>query len=560
MLRLALPLAFVALATASGINVGTKEGESNVVSQGVVLPAWMLSTHTNTDPCKSYWRSFFVTTSGGGAFPLRKNTSHVEVRDSSIGSAQLFKVQDHLAVHFICTASGTLVANLTLTDPYAPGSSVSVFWSKECVSYEPWRFLVDPGNLGMITIAVILVAWGAIRSDVPPAAIRRLQEETGGSQEINWQGAISFVVGASCALLLIFYFLKQMQILLTITMSFASVTAVTVLIMSLMERYENHPSLATTVDIPQCGPVSYLELGAVSVSLIVVICWFFTRHWFWNNIIGASLCLYMMSMLQLNSIKIAALLLTMLFFYDIFWVFFSSHFFGDGKQSVMVVAATGLDLPIKLVLPRVLTPCLESSMTMLGLGDIALPGLLIAFTRRFDTYIHRKSRCPGTGRHPSDGLRWLSRPHEWLLLAGYFHVCLCGYLVGMMTCFVVLFVFKAAQPALLYLVPCTLGPVTLLGYQHGEVGDLWHGIVHAGGGSEDARDNQELDPETGLAVERDELLTSDAQIAEMVADIEHNQLQAEQEPPRSTAAVAPGEEDDESPRAPLNPDGAGGAL
>jgi presenilin-like A22 family membrane protease len=325
----------------------------------------------------------------------------------------------------------------------------------------------------MIAIAVILVAWGAIRADTPFA--RRVQEAAGGQTEIQWQGAVAFVIGASVSLLLIFYFLKQMQILLTITISFASTVAVAMFVYSLIEGLgSRYTSLQQTYNVPYCGDVSQMELIALVVALVVVITWFFTRHWVFNDIIGASLCLYMLSMLQLTSIKVSALLLILLFFYDIFWVFYSSRIFG---QSVMVAAATGLDLPIKLILPRILTPCLESNHTMLGLGDIALPGLLVAFTRRFDSWKHSRTRCPG-----------------------YFHLCTVGYAVGMCICFFVLFVFKAAQPALLYLVPCTLGPVCLAGWRNGELGELWEGISNIAQMQEDeaALTPASADEEAGL--------------------------------------------------------------
>ena len=47
-------------------------------------------------------------------------------------------------------------------------------------------------------------------------------------------------------------------------------------------------------------------------------------------------------------LQIATALLTMLFFYDIFWVFLSKHIFG---KNVMVAVATGLDVPMKIQIP-----------------------------------------------------------------------------------------------------------------------------------------------------------------------------------------------------------------
>ncbi|CAJ2674508.1 unnamed protein product [Trifolium pratense] len=69
--------------------------------------------------------------------------------------------------------------------------------------------------------------------------------------------------------------------------------------------------------------------------------------------------------LPLGSFKTGAILLVGLFFYDIFWVFFTP---------VMGSVAKSLDPPIKLLFP---TSNSASSFSMLGLGDIVTPGRLV---------------------------------------------------------------------------------------------------------------------------------------------------------------------------------------
>ena len=55
-----------------------------------------------------------------------------------------------------------------------------------------------------------------------------------------------------------------------------------------------------------------------------------------------------------------------LFFYDIFWVF---------GTDVMVTVAKSFDAPIKLLFPKDLFAA-ELQYSMLGLGDIVIPGTL----------------------------------------------------------------------------------------------------------------------------------------------------------------------------------------
>jgi len=51
---------------------------------------------------------------------------------------------------------------------------------------------------------------------------------------------------------------------------------------------------------------------------------------------------------KITSFKLACVFLTLLFFYDIFWVFYSELIF---NKSVMVTVATKIDLPMKLEFP-----------------------------------------------------------------------------------------------------------------------------------------------------------------------------------------------------------------
>merc|ERR1719287_9436 len=106
-----------------------------------------------------------------------------------------------------------------------------------------------------------------------------------------------------------------------------------------------------------------------------------TKNWIVNNLFGCSFCLLGIRMISLSSIKVGAILLIGLFFYDVFWVFGSKSVFGS---NVMVSVATGVEAPIKLMFPRELGGCGTLKHSMLGLGDIVVPGLFIAFLAKWD--------------------------------------------------------------------------------------------------------------------------------------------------------------------------------
>jgi hypothetical protein len=58
----------------------------------------------------------------------------------------------------------------------------------------------------------------------------------------------------------------------------------------------------------------------------------------------------------------------------------------------------------------------------------------------------------------------------------YFKISVLGYAVGLFTCMLVLVAFSSAQPALLYLTPSTLVPVSILALMRGELRALWRGL------------------------------------------------------------------------------------
>jgi minor histocompatibility antigen H13 len=97
-------------------------------------------------------------------------------------------------------------------------------------------------------------------------------------------------------------------------------------------------------------------------------------------------------------------------------------------------------------------------MSMLGLGDIVIPGLFVALMLRFDV------RKLGLGEDLPSGMS--SR-------LPYFRAVMSAYVAGLVTTIVAMNMFSAAQPALLYLVPACLLTVLTLAFFKGELAELW---------------------------------------------------------------------------------------
>ncbi|KAG1816134.1 signal peptide peptidase-domain-containing protein [Suillus subaureus] len=165
-----------------------------------------------------------------------------------------------------------------------------------------------------------------------------------------------------------------------------------------------------------------------------------------TDILALSFSHNALSLLKIDSFKTGCILLSGLFFYDIYWVF---------GTDVMLTVATSLDVPIKLLWPKSLSFASERGYTLLGLGDIVIPGTFVALALRYD---HARAGGKGTFRKP------------------YFYATLAAYFTGLVTTMTVMHVFGKAQPALLYLSPACMLSLFGVGIVRGELGDAWKWI------------------------------------------------------------------------------------
>mmetsp|Transcript_16730 Transcript_16730/g.50100 ORF Transcript_16730/g.50100 Transcript_16730/m.50100 type:complete len:311 (+) Transcript_16730:1205-2137(+) len=108
-------------------------------------------------------------------------------------------------------------------------------------------------------------------------------------------------------------------------------------------------------------------------------------------------------------------------------------------------------LPMLLRVPEFGLPRDIGGYAMLGYGDVVLPGLLVAYTRRLDIDLMANAKKCGAAAASAG--------------AGYFAAAASAYAFGLVLTWVALMCSwfgNQGQPALLYLVPCTVGAVALL--------------------------------------------------------------------------------------------------
>jgi minor histocompatibility antigen H13 len=127
--------------------------------------------------------------------------------------------------------------------------------------------------------------------------------------------------------------------------------------------------------------INAFEIVCFILGYSISIAWALTKNYMLNNLLGVILCIVFLKSIRLNQLLPGVVLLTLLFFYDIFWVFISPKF--TGGQSVMMSVATRFEAPIKLMVPHLMGERPSTNCSMLGLGDIVIPGIYIGYLIRF---------------------------------------------------------------------------------------------------------------------------------------------------------------------------------
>ncbi|KAK2860786.1 hypothetical protein Q7C36_004952 [Tachysurus vachellii] len=344
---------------------------------------------------------------------------------------------------------------------------------KQVVLYSPRDPVVDCSVLVIFLMAVGTVAGGGYWSGVQEIK-RLMKEEQSGEREESREETVTMTpvqialwVGMCCLVLVLLYMFYDYLVYF-----FIWIFCLT----SSVGLYQTLWLLVCRVPVGKCrvpeNKLPYLKqrpevrmllLGVVCVS--VSITWGVFRNddrWAWvlQDTMGMACCLYMMKILTLPSFRVCTLLLVSLLVYDVFFVFITPYITKSGESIMVEVGGGPSDSSSQEKLPMVLkVPYLNFSAVvlcnrpflLLGLGDICIPGLLIAYCHRFDVLIH-SSRV-------------------------YFLVSTVGYSVGLVLSFACALLMRAAQPALLYLVPCSLLCSLVVALRRSELKLFWNGVV-----------------------------------------------------------------------------------
>lgn len=388
-------------------------------------------------------------------------------------------------------------------------------------------------SLNVITTATLIIVIGSFRS----LKLLATAEEGGSAEKeiMSSKDAAQFPIVGSAALFGLFLAFKYLDremvnMILSVYFMFVGVFTLTgtlapflEVMITAKEKYGFKKTLPLIGEID--AEFTLAEFISMVPATIFSAYYVKTKHFMMNNVLGISFCIQSIERISIGSYKIGAILLSGLFFYDIFWVFGSERVFGS---NVMVTVAKNFDGPIKLLFPRALptadiseavasaigntnngtmikgaakvcaglvrdlgkqmvsdggksglkmtiegakavitagregilankeeacgeyvnkvmqplVSAVEGEFSLLGLGDIVIPGIFVAILLRFDAV-----------QAGIKGLNGADTPFS----KPFFYSNIILYAAGLGVTLYVMTVFKAAQPALLYLVPACLG-------------------------------------------------------------------------------------------------------
>ncbi|KDD74042.1 signal peptide peptidase, partial [Helicosporidium sp. ATCC 50920] len=231
--------------------------------------------------------------------------------------------------------------------------------------------------------------------------------------------------------------------------------------------------------------LSYADLAGWTAAACICLTWllfpYFPGAWALQNLMGGAFIALLLKDVVVPNLRVAAALLGAAAVYDVWWVFLQPRV--TGGPSVMVDVAGGgggEHFPGTLLAPQ--TSLGDSpAMAVLGFGDVALPGLLVALCARWDgaRAFEQGGRSVAAISSQSCCRRLWDRcgcaPGLWGP-RGYALWALCAYGVGLALTYGALFLGvggQGGQPALLYLAPTTLAAVGGLAWARGEFWGLW---------------------------------------------------------------------------------------
>jgi minor histocompatibility antigen H13 len=164
------------------------------------------------------------------------------------------------------------------------------------------------------------------------------------------------------------------------------------------------------------------------LALLLALLYVVSKHWLLNNLFALFFTITAIKYAGVKTFKVAVPILWSLFAYDMYWVY---------RSDVMVTVAKGIDLPLKLQFPY-WNFVGDVEFSILGLGDIVIPGLFLSLCFKYDI---------------DNSILSANRQRVKSFKTPLYYTALGMYFIGLLMTYSALFFFERPQPALVFIVP-----------------------------------------------------------------------------------------------------------
>ena len=323
---------------------------------------------------------------------------------------------------------------------------------KICLFDEAWKNILS-------CCCIMLIAFIYIYLSTYMKLNFKFVKEVQQASDIKWYHIFYAVIFGSFILESIYLFRKYIIIILNILIGFESWLCVHYatlffilqigkkIFSNLKHKELNHKKCVILFDMTP------YEIISAIISGIIIMFYFITRSWLLNDLICFCLAFTTLSFIILKSFMLCFICLFLFFLYDTFWVFYSEKIF---KENVMVVAATSIQIPIKIEFPILFSNNPIKNCMLLGLGDILLPGVVIKYCRRFDL-IRQKMEMKFKGMT-------------------FYKYNLLLYFISVSLAMIMMFVFNHGQPVLFYISPIFIIGLMVKAYREKCLSGFWNGL------------------------------------------------------------------------------------
>ena len=346
---------------------------------------------------------------------------------------------------------------------------------------------------------------------------------SGGNSKSQVPLYLCMFVTMSSILLIVFFFRAYFIGFIIFMFSVGGSLSLSRVIQSIVYTYAPHLfDKKVTYTLLREEEFRVMSWGFSLVCLCIGISWFSYRGETWNvvmhDIFSACICIGVLHQLYVPNMRVMAIVYSVGIMYDVFWTFITPAIFGS---SVMVQVATGesnaetcmdigvilplsrttnvfKSLPFLLEMPR---PCDDWSCarsSVVGLGDILIPGLMLVFCAKI--------------KASSDRIK-ISSSNRYVFGNVYFFTAVLAYVIGLIWTFCSYVIMQGhGQPALMFIHPSLYFLVSAVAFARGEFEYLWKGGADDGSSyrrtdPEDSGATQELEPlEEGLLEEATPIL------------------------------------------------------